>query len=120
MIGLSLNFRVQNMFHVRGYWILGFETGIPQNLPYFVVLQCIKVQLSVRFEQLELLPTEYSLSVRVLQLDPGILKSAKFIFFFQDSCLALAQWMNRYLVGEIRVVPTKGEHILTLGATMET
>ena len=28
--------------------------------------------------------------------------------------------MNRYLVGKIHVFPTKGEHILTLGFTMET
>ena len=28
--------------------------------------------------------------------------------------------MNRYLVGEIRVFPTKGKHILNLGVTMET
>ena len=66
MIGWSSNFGVQNMFHAGGYWILGFKAGTPQNLQYIAFLQCIKVQLSVRFEQLELLPDECSLSVRVL------------------------------------------------------
>ena len=66
MIGWGSNFGVQNMFHAEGYWILGFEAGTPQNSQYIVVLQCIKVRLSIRFEQLELLPAEYSSSMRVL------------------------------------------------------
>ena len=49
-----------------GCWILGFEARTAQNLQYIVFLQCIKVQLSVRFEQLEILPAEYSSSMRVL------------------------------------------------------
>ena len=42
------------------------NTGIAQNLLCSVFLQCIKVGLSVVFERLEILPAEYSSSMRVL------------------------------------------------------
>ena len=40
------------------YWILGFEAGTAQNLWYIVFLQCRKVHLGAKFEQLEILLAE--------------------------------------------------------------
>ena len=66
MTGWGSNFGVQNIFHAWGHWILGFKAGTAQNSRYIVFLQHIKVWLSVRFKQLEVLPAEYSSSMRVL------------------------------------------------------
>ena len=67
------------MFCCLGYWILSLETA--QNLGCIMFLQCIKVHLVLVFEQLEILPTECLLSVRVLYLDPGTVKGVKFMLF---------------------------------------
>ena len=37
----------------------------------------------------------------------------------EDPCVSLAQWMNKFLVGEFRIFSTKVNHLLTLGVTME-
>ena len=47
------------------------------------------------------------------------MKGAKFTLFPEDTCVSLAWWMNEFLVVEFHVFPTKVEHILTLGVTME-
>ena len=71
------------------------------------------------FEKLKILLAEYLLSMRVLQLDPGTVKGVKFTLFLEDPCGSLAWWMNEYLVVEFCIFPTKVNHILTLGVTME-
>ena len=48
------------------------------------------------------------------------MKGAKFVLLMEDPCVSLAQWMNKFLVGEFHIFPTKVDHALTLGVTMET
>ena len=47
------------------------------------------------------------------------MKGVKFMLFLEDPCVSLAQWMNEFLVVEFGIFPTKVNHILTLGVTME-
>ena len=47
------------------------------------------------------------------------MRGAKFMLFMEDPCVSLAQWMNKFLVGEFHIFPTKVDHSLTLGVTME-
>ena len=47
------------------------------------------------------------------------MKGAKFVLFLEDPCVSLAWWMNEFLVVEFHIFPTKVNHILTLGLTME-
>ena len=47
------------------------------------------------------------------------MEGAKFALFMEDPCVSLAPWTNKFLVGEFRIFPTKVNHTLTLGVTME-
>ena len=47
------------------------------------------------------------------------MKGVKFTLFLVDPCVPLAQWTNEFLVVEFHVFPTKVDHILILGVTME-
>ena len=47
------------------------------------------------------------------------MKGVKFTLFMEDPYVSLAQWMNKFLVGEFHIFPTKVDHILTLGVPIE-
>ena len=62
-----------------------------------------RVRLVQLLELLKILPAEYLSSMRVLEVVLVTWKDSKFALFWSRPWISWALWMNKFLVGEIRV-----------------